>query len=368
MQGLSRFIFFVAMVILTIVSMWTTYVSLRDSILPEPSISIPLPLPDAVWKCSIFALLLSVAIGLMLFGLKMAIIDEQKRLNALGIVGLTVVGFISISFNMDVLYRTADRDFFIRYSTNRMMQVYEDYLAEAQSVLGNKRDGLRKQVAKQEAELESEIEGIRKAPAGYGPIARQEEYQLKLLQSENTVSLESLDAALQEKQQADQLLAQAFPQTLAEVDQLQTDLRVKARNVGAAAGLILPPPVKLDSPIFAVFAKLADWRNIGMKEIFFMLIAFFLDLGDIIGYSMVPGARKGKARKSTMLYPIEPAPSRAEYVPSWDAIEHAPAAPERRSPGEEDFFGEVTLSNLSGPARTEEASGPPHRGFRIRPR
>ena len=146
---ITRLIMYMAMTLLGIVSMWTTYVSLHDSILPEPVIRLHLG-TNVVWDCSIFALGLSVAIGMMLFALKVAIIDEQKRLNVLGLLGLTVVGFISISFNLDVLYRTADRDFFVRYSSEKMRAVYEDYLRNVQTELLAKEQKLKKEVAKQE--------------------------------------------------------------------------------------------------------------------------------------------------------------------------------------------------------------------------
>jgi uncharacterized LabA/DUF88 family protein len=364
MQGLTRFIFFVAMLFLTVVSMWTTYVSLRDSILPEPLLAIPMPLqPGAVWQCSVFALLLSVAIGLMLFGLKMAIIDEQKRLNLLGIAGLTVVGFISIAFNMDVLYRTADKRFFIDYSSNRMTQTYEEYLARAQTVLQDKRNSLKKETAKQEAELESEVEGIRRAPAGYGTRAKEEDYKLRLLESENSVELETIDALLAKKAEVDVLLATS-PQSLAEIEQLQDKLRVGVRDIGVAAGLAMPPPVKQDSPIFAVFSKLSSVQNIGMKEVFFLLIAFFLDLGDIIGYSLVPNARRKKAVDSVLLE-TQPA-SRAEYVPAWESVEKAPERP-RLIGEDEDFFGESRLG-VTPREESGRSAGRPSHGFRIRPR
>ena len=114
MSFFARTVFFLAMFLLGAVSMWTTYQSLHDSILPKPTVQIALS-ENFVWDCSIFALMLSVAIGMMLFALKIAIVDEEKRLNIFGVLGLTVIGFISIAFNLDVLYRTADRDFFIRY-------------------------------------------------------------------------------------------------------------------------------------------------------------------------------------------------------------------------------------------------------------
>jgi len=376
--GLTRLIIFLAMLILTIVSMWTTYISLRDSILPEPVLPIPL-FEGVVWQCSVFALLLSLALGLMLLGLKLAIIDGQKRLNALGIVGLTVVAFISISFNLDVLYRTADRDFYLRYSTDQMLQVYEEHLGELQSTLVAKRDALRTQVARQQVELDAEVEGIRQAPAGYGPRAREEEYALRLLESENRVQLESIEAALAEKERADLLLARTSPQSIQEVQELQNELRVLVRDAGAMAGIQLPEPVRLDSPIFAVFARLFDPETVGIKEFFLLAIAFFLDLGDIVGYCMIPAAAHAGRKRGGALYPPEPRQARLEYVPEWDKVDRLEAAPRYTDRGvhaapeeeETDFFGESTLRDLPSRRNAVEHEGQPppttrKRAFRIR--
>ncbi|MCX5772840.1 MAG: hypothetical protein NTZ09_21570 [Candidatus Hydrogenedentes bacterium] len=291
MKLVTRAIFVFAMIILSIVSMWTTYESLRESILPAPEIPIRLG-PTIVWNCSIFALALSVAIGLMLYALKLAIIDEQKRLNLLGVLGLTVVGFISISFNLDVFYRWAHRDFFINYSTSRVKTAYEDYLSQTQQALTDKREELLKKVALQEGELDAEVKGLRKAPAGYGVIAKGEDYQLTLLQKTTAVELETVNAALEKKKEADTLLASSMPATLDEVEKLQHELRVVVKDVGAVSGKPLPQPVELESPLFAVFRKLFDWGQIGFEEVFFVLLAFLLDLGDIIGYSLIPNAKK----------------------------------------------------------------------------
>jgi hypothetical protein len=364
-QGTSRFIVFVAMVLLTIVSIWTTYISLTDSILPEPKLPIPLP-SGIVWQCSVFALALSVAIGLMLFALKAAIIDEQKSLGIGGILGLIVVGFISITFNMDVLYRTADKEFYTRYANDEMLRVYENHLSEAERVLTTKRDALRKQVATQTAELESEVEGIRQSPAGYGTRAKEEEYKLRIMESGAEVELETLDQALASKEKADALILATHPQTIEEVQQFQNDLRVLVRDVAAQAGLPLPHPVKLESPIFAVFAKLFDFKNVGMKEIFFLLIALFLDVGDIIGYSLVPKGKKQPARRLphfTPVYdPTEGPRNRPEFVPSWDLIA-AKGEDGEAGAGEQkgdDFFGESTIARLPNAEQ-----GRPPRSFRI---
>ncbi|MDQ1257949.1 MAG: hypothetical protein QG656_2557, partial [Candidatus Hydrogenedentes bacterium] len=181
MQHTSHAIILVAMILLTIVSMGTTYISLTDSILPEPVINIPFT-PNTVWECSIFALALSVAIGLMLFALKLSIVDGHKKLNIFGLLGMFIIAFISIAFNMDVLYRTADKEFFIRYSNSKMRSVYETYLAEAESTLTEKRTEIRRELAKQQGELEAEIEGLRADPEGYGRKAKEEDYRLTLLE------------------------------------------------------------------------------------------------------------------------------------------------------------------------------------------
>lgn len=362
MEGITRFIVFVAMVMLTTVSMWTTYVSLNDSILPEPKLPIPIT-EGVVWECSVFALALSVAIGLMLFALKLAIIDGHKRLSVVGIVGLVVVAFISISFNMDVLYRTADRDFFMNYSRDQTLSVYENYLAEAQSHLTEKRDTLRKELATQEAELSSEIEGIRQAPAGFGPRAREEQYRLKLLESATAVDLETLEGVLAQAGQADELLKTAAPENVSELHQLQNEIRVLVREVGVHAGIPLPEPVKADSPIFAVFAKLFDYQNVGMKEVFFLLIAIFLDLGDIVGYSLVPAA---KGRRKPELLEVKERVRRqapAEYVPDWNLLEEQTPAPIPQEKG--DFFGESKLAQLPMGKLNEEDEPPRKRSFRI---
>ena len=299
MEALTRSIIFVAMVMLTIVSMWTTYVSLRDSILPEPQFTFHF-MNGFVWDCSIFALFLSVAIGLMLFALKMAIIDGHKRLNVVGIVGMSIVAFISITFNLDVLYRTADREFFLNYSASRMRGAYEDHLAKVQTKLAEKRETVQKEIARQEGELESEIKGFRTAPSGYGPIAKQEAHELTILQKTGAVELETVTAALATIEEANHLLRTSFPKSIPDVEQLQNQLRVLVRDVTAMAGMPMPEPVRLENPLFAVIAKLFDWSTVGLKEFFFLAIAIFLDLGDIIGYSLVPNKPKDRKKHAWM--------------------------------------------------------------------
>jgi hypothetical protein len=289
MGGISKGAIFLAMVILTLVSMWTTYASLQDSILPEPVVAIPLT-ESFTWNCSIFALGLSVAIGLMLFALKLAIIDEQKKLNFMGIVGLTIVAFISITFNMDVLYRVGNQDFFLRHSTAKVKSSYGTYLGEVRTQLLEKKQSAERSLARQEGELESEIRGLREAPAGYGQRARSEDHRLTVLAKEVAVEITAIDEALAEQAAADTLLSESRPASIAEIEVLQDTLRVEAKNVGALAGVPLPAPVSLENPFFAVFERLFDLETVGWKEIFFLILAFLIDLGDIIGYSLVPAA------------------------------------------------------------------------------
>ena len=299
---------FVAMVLFSIVSMCTTYISLSDSILPTPTVHVQFT-EEVVWTCSVLALALSIAIGLMLFAIKIAVIDGQKRLSVVGIIGLAVIAFISISFNMDVLYRIADNDFFLSFSTARMKAPYEDYLVQAQSELRTRRVTLRKGVALQEGELDAEIRGLREAPEGYGTIAKKEDYELTLLQKTSAVELESIDEAFERKKEADTLLASTVPNSTDEIEKLQHELRVIIKDIAAATSLPMPKPTKTESPLFAVFAKLFNLRTIGIKEIFILLVAIFLDLGDIVGYSLVPNKKK---RTLKLITPVGPEPVSAD--------------------------------------------------------
>ncbi|MDZ4857608.1 MAG: hypothetical protein SGI88_01395 [Candidatus Hydrogenedentes bacterium] len=293
MKGANRFAIFVAMILFTIVSIWTTYVSLSDSILPNPTFPITIS-PGRVHELSVFALALSVAIGLMLFALKLSIMDGHKRLNVAGLLGLTIVASISIAFNMDVLYRTADRQFFLNYSETKVRSAYEEFLASAQTKMNTTKQELERQVARQEGELESEIKGLRERPAGYGTEARQEEYELTLLAKTAQVELQNINAALEKKKEADTILMTASAATLADVTKLQDDLRVQIKDLAALTGTPMPPAVKLDSPFFAVFQKLFNFRTAGPLEYLILALAFLLDLADIVGYSLVPNKKEEK--------------------------------------------------------------------------
>lgn len=303
MNSSTKMAVYVAMILFSIVSIMTTYISLTDSILPEPTFDVPLG-GGYMWRdCAVFALALSVAIGLMLFGLKLAIIDGQKRLNLLGVIGLTFIAFISITFNMDVLYRTADKEFFLRYSDQKMRAVYENFLAEAQTKLTARREALQKVVAKQEGELEAEIRGLREKPAGYGPVARQEDYRLTLATKESEVELQSVEEAMTIKDEADMLLANTQAASLEEIHALQEKLRVPVAKLAGLAAMPVPPIVKQETPLFVVFEKLFDWRNIGPMEILILFLAFLLDLGDIIGYSLVPNKAQRVTRPAWATLP-----------------------------------------------------------------
>ncbi len=342
MGGVSKGAIFVAMVILTLVSMWTTYASLQDSILPEPKI--PIPLTDTLtWNCSIFALGLSVAIGLMLFALKLAIVDQQKKLNFMGVVGLTIVAFISITFNMDVLYRVSNQDFFLSHSTNKVKSSYGDYLSEVRTKLMAQKQAAEISLARQEGELDAEVRGLREAPAGYGTRARSEDHRLTVLSKEVAVEVAAIDEALAAQVAADRILSESRPENIAEVNALQDKLRVEAKNVGALAGVALPAPVSLENPFFAVFERLFDFGTVGWNEIFFLILAFLIDLGDIIGYSLVPAATVVAAKKEDT-FDVTRLPTRREK-----------RGPER-VPEELPFRTFEPVERLEGPApQTEEA-------------
>ncbi len=317
MSILPRCFIFLAMLLLTFASMWTTYVSLSDSILPEPTIDIQLG-HLGIWECSVIALGLSIAIGLMLFALKVAIIEGERRLNVFGILGMTIVAFISITFNMDVLYRTADQDFYLRYSTAQMKDQYASFLTDVRTELVDRRQSLMREVAAQEGELESEILGLREAPEGYGPRAREEEYRLTLLERTTRVDLEAIEEALESQREAATLLSTVMPASIGEIQELQDELRVAVKDAAAVAGKPLPEAVQTDNPLFAVFGRLFDFQLIGWKEILILLIAFFLDLGDIIGYSLIPGRPKRQRQSVVEAHPLMDGP---EVIPGGNGRE-----------------------------------------------
>ncbi|MBM3290455.1 MAG: hypothetical protein FJY92_09910 [Candidatus Hydrogenedentes bacterium] len=193
-----------------------------------------------------------------------------------------------------------------------MRTAYEDYLATAQTKLNERRQELEKQVAKQEGELESEIKGLREKPAGYGNEARKEEYHLTLLQKTSEVELQSIVAAQERKQEVDAVLAQASVAKLEDVTKLQDDVRLKIKDFAAAVGTPMPPAVKLESPLFAVFQKLFNFRTAGPLEYLILALAFLLDLADIIGYSLVPTK---KEKKSPAIWAAVP-----EHLPGPEVI------------------------------------------------
>lgn len=351
MGGISKLSIFVAMVLLTIVSMWTTYASVKDSIMPEPVVNIPLG-RGYTWECSIFALGLAVAIGLMVFALKLAIVDGQKRLNLMGIVGLTIVSSISITFNMDVLYRVGDREFFLRHSTAKVKSTYDTYLADVRSQLLAQKQGSEKALARQQGELDAEIRGLREDPAGYGRRAKQEEHHLTVLEKETAVELTGIDEAIAAQEQADTLLASSQPKNIDEVLQLQDQLRVAVKNAGALAGVAMPEPVSVENPLFAVFERLFDINTVGWKEIFFLALAFLIELGDIIGYCMVPTAAAAATKTTYDSFNPETLPTRRrrisgpERIPNTDYLPFPEPSP----------VAAVTEPLLESPQLTE--SGP----------
>ena len=103
-----------------------------------------------------------------------------------------------------------------------MRGVYEDYLQQVQTTLVEKRETIQRRVAVQEGELESEVKGLRKAPAGYGTRAREEDYALILKRKEAEVELQPINEALAAKAEADRPLNTTSPKSLDEIQACRT--------------------------------------------------------------------------------------------------------------------------------------------------
>jgi len=139
---------------------------------------------------------------------------------------------------------------------------------------------------------------------------------------------------------------------------------VALKDAGAVAGIRLPDVLKLENPLFAVVTKIFDLKSVGIKEIFLVIVAFLLDLGDIIGYSLVPNRRRNEREEPIEARPEFPGPERipvprdlpaASLLSAGGAIE--PSAKEVSDPTDE------------FPAAAEAGSAayrPVHRPFRFR--
>ena len=232
----------------------------------------------------------------------------------------------------------------MEYSTDKVKNQYASYFANVQSALVEKRTTILRDVAKQEGELESEVKGLRRAPEGYGTMAKQEDYQLTVLKKTSEVDLKPVEEAIAARTEADTLLASANPTTIDEVYQLQGQLRVIAKNVGAVSGISLPAPVKLDNPLFTVFEKLADWHTIGIKEVILLLIAFLIDLGDIVGYVLIPN-RKNPAPRSD----ADQLPSNFRVLPGLPGPRPIESAQQALAESSGDMMVPAAAVNESGP-------------------
>jgi len=262
---------YAAMVLLTSVSIWANYASLRVSVLPEPEVAIPLP-TGGTWACAVVALGIAVALGLMLFALKLTILDENRRLNGAGAFGFAVILLLSVAFNADVLYRVADKDFYPRQAMTQTAAVYMAHL-----------DRIAADAASPDA-----VAAVDKAR--------------RLLQS-------------------------AAPQDMDDV----TATEQAVRTALAEAGIEPPPaPTRVDSPLFAMLAHLAKVQGLGVQDWFLLLIALFLDLGDLIAYRLLPARRLAEPLPRRPQRP-QPEPEHVEDPMPWEGAEH-PAPAEKRPP------------------------------------
>jgi hypothetical protein len=339
MSVIARAMVYLALTMFSVVSMWMTYASLHDSILLKPEVSIPL-WNGVVWQCSVFALLISMAIGLMLFALKLTIIEGQRRLNLFGFVGLLLVASISIVFNVDVLYRVANPTFYERHAYNAVRSVYDAYLTDVQAELPSRRDPQPTEPVSLEAGLDAEREGLGEDPAGLG-------------------AQEGIDPALAAREKVEALLAKSMPDTVEGVAAWQEEIRAAAKPLGELAGKPLPPAARVETPLSAVFANLMDWQKLGFMEVFILALAVLLDLGDIVGYSLIPNQPK-KRRSALPAMPEFDMPEMA-VLPPTDRIKKENPPPESLEDSFDPF--EPRAQAASSPR-----TGPPPRPLRLRRR
>ena len=201
---------------------------------------------------------------------------------------------------------------------------------------------------------------------------------MTLLQKEAEVELRALDEVQSSRQHANELLVKS-PQDLAGVEALQGELQAALKDLGAKAGIPLPEPYRAQNQLFVVFAKLFDFRNSSFMEIcmslLIMALALLLDLGDIIGFSMVPDEPGGKRTRKHVDYDeylgpeIVPAPLSAN--PMLARRETAVLDYQPGDPGDdkEAFFARPR-ENYPLPEEEVEAAGQsrPRRPFRTRHR
>lgn len=253
------------MVLLTSVSIWANYASLSTSVLPEPRVPVPLP-TGGTWECTVVALVLAVALGLMLFALKLTILDEDRRLNGAGALGVIVILLLSVAFNADVLYRVADKDFYPRHA---MAQTAAAYSAHLERI------------------------------AADNPTAE--------------------TAAAVDK--ARRLFLAAAPEDMEEVAAIEQTVRTALTQ----AGIDPPPePTHLDSPLFAVLAHITNVQSLGVQDWFLLLLALFLDLGDLIAYRLLPARRMADPLPRKPLQ-ARPAPEHVDEPMPWEGADrHAP--------------------------------------------
>ncbi len=336
MRFLTRAIVVVAMIGLTVVSIWTSYASLHDSVLPAPDI--PIRLPNGVlWECSLFALILSVALGLLLLALKLAMIEGAKRVTLAGFLGLAIVASLSIAFNVDVLYRWANPDFYLNYSHDRLREAYDPFLAEVSAALESRREARLPEAMRPGAALDAPTEGLQPGAS-----------------EANAAASEGAFAPLRE---FEELLRGPLSPSAEELDALQARLRVAADDLSTQLNLPRPEAPEIRKPLFAVFDTLIDGRGIGAMEVLILLLAVVLDLGDVVGFSLIPTRpRTRRAADPDFLEPDFPPLTPAPVVRR--PIEHREEPLPEEDPFPEDPFEERL------PAVAPEPSGPPRHGPR----
>ena len=128
MRRLSITLLSIATLALTALSIWANYVSLSASVLPLPTIALSL-FTGATWQCSLPALGLAIAIGLLLLAIKVNAAGCGKSVGFAGYCAFAVVACFSILFNVDAIYRMTQEGYDLQLANQQTTAVFGPYMA-----------------------------------------------------------------------------------------------------------------------------------------------------------------------------------------------------------------------------------------------
>jgi hypothetical protein len=127
MRRLSITLLSTATLALTALSIWANYVSLSSSVLPKPTFTLSL-VTGAPWHCSLPALGLAMAIGLLLLAIKVSAAGQDRSIGITGYCAFAVVASFSILFNMDAIYRVAQNTYDLQLANQQPTAVFGPYM------------------------------------------------------------------------------------------------------------------------------------------------------------------------------------------------------------------------------------------------